>query len=83
MRPRSSPQAYYDLEGDGDVRRPARAIFTRPADEQAMWAPETARLPWQAIGYDWNLFNPHTLTWDFKVAVAGNQTIDSVVSLGD
>jgi hypothetical protein len=80
-----SPQAYYDLEGDGDAFADLHVrFFTRPADEQAMWAPETARgLPWQAIGYDWNLFNPHTLTWDFKVAVAGNQTIDSVVSLGD
>ena len=81
--PSFESSAYYDLEGD-DHSQTCTCVFTRPADEQAMWAPETARgLPWQAIGYDWNLFNPHTLTWDFKVAVAGNQTIDSVVSLGD
>ena len=76
-----SPQAYYDLAGDKDGYADLHIrFFTRPAFDKAMYTPPNAdSRPWQAIGYDWNLFNPGTLRWDFKVSVAGNQQIDSVV----
>ena len=49
-----------------------------------MWAlPGKEALPWQSIRYDWNLFNPESLRWDFKVGVGGNYAIDSVVRFRD
>ena len=76
-----SPQAYYDLAGDNDGYPDLHIrFFTRPAFDKAMFTvPNADSRPWQAIGYDWNLFNPGTLRWDFKVSVAGNQDIDSLV----
>ncbi len=76
-----SPQAYYDLAGDRDGYPDLHIrFFTRPPFDKAMYTvPNADSRPWQAIGYDWNLFNPGTLRWDFKVSVAGNQQIDSVV----
>lgn len=76
-----SPQAYYDLAGDKDGYADLHIrFFTRPPSDKTMYTvPSADTRPWQAIGYDWNLFNPGTLRWDYKVSVAGDQQIDTVV----
>jgi hypothetical protein len=45
-----------------------------------MWSVEgMEEVPWQSISYSWNLFNPGSLRWDFKLGLGGNHTINSVV----
>jgi hypothetical protein len=80
-----SPQAYYDLAGDSDGYADLHIrFFTRPESDKAMYTvPNADSRPWQAIGYDWNLFGPATLRWDYKISVAGDQRIDSVVRFDD
>ncbi len=80
-----SPQAYYDLANDHDGFADLHIrFFTRPPNDPRMWyLPNTDDIPWQSISYDWNLFNPEALRWDFKIGVAGNQEINSVVHFPD
>jgi hypothetical protein len=80
-----SPQAYYDLANNHDAFPELHIrFFTHPPDDTSTWSLKGKEaVPWQSISYDWNLFNPETLRWDFKVGLGGNHTIDSVVRFRD
>jgi len=80
-----SPQAYYDLANNHDAFAELHIrFFTHPPDDPSTWSlPHMEGIPWQSISYDWNLFNPGTMLWDFKVGLGGNYTIDSTVSFRD
>jgi hypothetical protein len=80
-----SPQAYYDLANNHDAFAELHIrFFARPPGDMTMFSLEGMEaVPWQSISYDWNLFNPGTLRWDFKVGLGGNHTTDSVVRFRD
>jgi len=80
-----SPQAYYDLADNHDPFAEMHIrFFSRPPDDRSMWSLQGMEaVPWQSIRYDWNLFNPGTLRWDYKVGVGGNYNIDSEISFRD
>lgn len=80
-----SPQAYYDLAQNHDAFAELHIrFFTRPGDDRAMWTlPGQEAIPWQSISYSWNLFNPGTLRWDYKLGLAGNYVIDEVTNYPD
>ena len=80
-----SPQAYYDLANNHDAFPELHIwFFTHPSDDPGIWSPpDKGSIPWQGISYSWNLFNPGTLRWDFKVGLAGTYPITSVVNFAD
>ena len=81
-----SPQAYYDLANENDAFPELHIrLFTRPPRDPNMYfLPGMTTIPWQVVRYDWRLLpDPGRLVWDFKVGVAGNHMIDSLVRLGD
>ncbi|MFO7166512.1 MAG: hypothetical protein DIU80_000640 [Chloroflexota bacterium] len=80
-----SPHAYYDLAQNHDAFPELHIrFFTRPPFDQAMWTlPGREAVPWQSISYSWNLFNPGTMRWDYKLGLGGNYDIDEVTEFPD
>lgn len=80
-----TPQAYYDLANNRDAFAEMHIrVLTHPPDDRTTWAyPGLARVPWQSIRIDWNLFNLGTQRWDFKVGLGGNHLITETTQFPD
>jgi hypothetical protein len=76
-----NPQAYYDLANDGD-NRPELHIRMHHLNADTSIVPGSKlRTPINEIRYSWNQNNTPNLHWDYKIGLAGRQTIDAVIDI--
>lgn len=78
-----NPQAYYDLAADRDgwPELHIRMEYYGPSDP--FWRVVPSRRARNDIRYSWNQDNSPDLVWDYKVALAGDHLVDSVVQFAD
>lgn len=81
------PMAWYDLaNNDDDYPELFIRIASFPKGDpylKRIDLPKVADHDWQSVRYSWNLFNPGTLVWDYKVDLAGRHPIEEIVQYGD